>query len=132
MTQNVIVGGKSNTFSQLLGFFTSYKIQHLPIVDGDDLIGILTVNDMLRFINAKVSEGRAFNMTVLNDLFNVENVMTPNPVSVSPDDPQSMVLDILGEGKFQAVPVVEEGKLVGIITNKDIARIYNYDITHVL
>ncbi len=132
MTSNVITGGKNNSFTELLDFFTTHKIQHLPIADDNKLIGILTVNDMLRFLAAKISEGRAFNNVVLNDVFRVEDVMTPNPVCVSSSASQKDVLEILSEGKFQAVPVVDEDELVGIITNKDIARIYDYDITHIL
>jgi CBS domain-containing protein len=62
----------------------------------------------------------------------VEDVMTPEPVCVTPDTSQKKVLEILGEGKFHAVPVVEDGNVVGIITNKDIARVYQYDATHVI
>lgn len=132
MTLNVIVGGKGNNFQQFVDFFTNYKIQHLPIVDNDQLVGILSVNDMLKFIASICKSGKSFSMEDLNSEFHIEKVMTENPVTVGPDDSQRKILDILGEGKFQAVPVVEHNRVVGIITNKDIARIYQYDLTHVI
>ena len=58
--------------------------------------------------------------------------MTADPITVEPNSSQKDVLEILAEGKFQAVPVVSEGIILGIITNKDITRIYYYDATHIL
>jgi CBS domain-containing protein len=132
MTSNVIVGGKENNFKQFVDFFTIYKIQHLPIVDNDKLIGILSVNDMLKFVAAICNEGKSMSIDDLNKAFHIEKVMTPNPITVERNDSQKKVLEILGEGKFQAVPVVEDNQVIGIITNKDIARVYQYDLTHVL
>ncbi len=132
MTPNVIVGGKENNFNQIADFFTNYKIQHLPIVEKDKLVGIVSVNDLLKFVVSATKSGKTLSADELNKSFRVEKVMTQNPVTVGPNDSQGKVIEILGEGKFQAVPVVENERVIGIITNKDIARVYQYDFTHVL
>ena len=105
-------------------FFTDFNIQHLPIVENDRLIGILSINDVMKYIGKKLRAGSAFNLASLDAVFDIKEVMTANPVCVSPDDDFSKVVEILSAGKFQSVPVVEEGVIVGIITNKDVVRVY--------
>ncbi len=132
MTSTVIVASVNNTFDQVMEFFTVYKIQHLPVTDGDRLIGIISINDMLNFMSGIINEENSITHFNLNKRFKVSEVMTPDPITVEPGSSQKEVLEILAEGKFQAVPVVSEGIIQGIITNKDITRIYNYDATHIL
>lgn len=132
MTGAVIVANVNNTFDQIMEFFTTYKIQHLPVADNDRLIGIISINDMLNFMSGIIKEDVSITHYNLNKRFKVSEVMTPDPITVQPDSSQKDVLEILAEGKFQAVPVVSEGIIQGIITNKDITRIYNYDATHIL
>ena len=132
MTGAVIVANVHNTFDQVMEFFTTYKIQHLPVADDDRLIGIISINDMLNFMSGIIKEDVSITHFNLNKRFKISEVMTHDPVTVEPDSSQKDVLEILAEGKFQAVPVVKEGIILGIITNKDITRIYNYDATHVL
>lgn len=132
MTGEVIVANVTNTFDQIMEFFTTYKIQHLPVTDHDKLIGIISINDMLSFMSGVIKEDVSITHFNLNKKFKVSEVMTPNPITVQPESSQKEVLEILAEGKFQAVPVVSEGIIQGIISNKDITRIYHYDATHIL
>jgi len=54
--------------------------------------------------------------------------MTRNPTVVTVDDTLETVISILAEGKFQAVPVTKDGLLHGIVTNKDLVRIYKWQL----
>lgn len=130
MTENVVVAGLNNSFSQLMAFFTKHKIQHLPVTYDDKLLGIISINDMLNFLEGQIAAGESISEASLNEAFSLENVMTHNPVSVDPEAPLSEVLEILAEGRFQALPVVHNGLIKGIITNKDIVRVYQWDLTH--
>lgn len=132
MTGNVIVAGVNNTFDQVMEFFTRHKIQHLPVADGSRLIGIISIKDMLRFMQEQISASPEISRASLNSSFHIDKVMTANPTFVTPDTPQKDILEILADGKFQAVPVVKGNELVGIITSKDITRLYHYDATHLL
>ena len=132
MTGNVIVACVNNTFDQVMEFFTRHKIQHLPVAEGTRLIGIISIKDMLTFMQDYLAGSGDVSKAALNAAFSIEKVMTANPTTVSPDTPQKDILEILAAGKFQAVPVVKGGDLVGIITNKDITRLYHYDATHIL
>ena len=58
-------------------------------------------------------------------MLSVKELMTPNPITVNPDTPLSQVMQLMQKKEFRQVPVVEEGKLVGIITDRDIRLAVN-------
>ena len=122
MTPNVIVANTTTPFDQIIDFFDLYNIQHLPVAENDRLIGILSINDIMKYMVKKLKSGAAMNMASLLVTFDIKEVMTVNPVCVTPDSDFSEVIEILATGKFQSVPVVKEGLIVGIITNKDIVK----------
>lgn len=53
----------------------------------------------------------------------VGQAMTLNPVTVSPDTPVNKLADLMVEKKFHTIPVVQNGKLVGVVGKKDILRL---------
>lgn len=132
MTGKVIVATVHNTFEQVMEFFTHHKIQHLPITRDNHLIGIISIKDMLRYIDTAIADGSPVSKESLSAGFHIDQVMTPNPIAVQRTASQKDVLEILSSGKFQAVPVLDGNEVVGIITNKDITRLYHYDATHLL
>lgn len=124
MTEQLIVANVNSKFSQFMNFFNTWGIQHMPITLGTSLVGILSVNDMVSFLYRHLSEGNPVDMAALDSHFHVHSVMTKDPVTLSPDDSIEKAYSILAEGKFQSLPVVSNDKLVGIVTNKDLVRIY--------
>lgn len=132
MTGQVIVAGESNTYTQVMEFFNKHKIQHLPVARDGKLIGIISNKDMLQYIHNALQNGASISEESLTAGFSIDQVMTHNPVAVQKNAPQTEVLEILSSGKFQAVPVLEGNVIVGIISNKDITRLYHYDSTHIL
>jgi len=80
------------------------------VVDGTRLVGIFTERDgMFRVLAAK----RDPNATRLS------TVMTRNPKTVSPDKPFGYALFMMHEGGFRHVPVVENGRPIGIVSARD-------------
>jgi acetoin utilization protein AcuB len=55
----------------------------------------------------------------------VADVMTPDPVSVAPEDSLRLARDRMAEGNFRRLPVVQSGRLVGIVTSRDLRRATN-------
>ncbi|NWG04263.1 MAG: CBS domain-containing protein [Syntrophaceae bacterium] len=99
------------------------KIRRLPVVDKSKLVGIVTLHDLLE---AAPSPAISLNIHELNFLLaklTVEEVMTRNPVTLSPDTPFEDALRIGQEKRIGSFPVVENGKLVGISTESDIVRV---------
>ncbi len=98
------------------------KFRRLPVLDGEALAGIVTaenLNSILQYYAGrfdKARQKRDFSK------IKVENVMTPSPFTVRPDTPVAEAAQLMRERKIGGLPVVEKGRLVGIITESDIFR----------
>ena len=102
---------------------TGYR--HLPVVANDMLVGIITERDLRLAVNSPVVEEQAeLTREAVLDGIRVDDCMTPDPQCVSPDTPLHEVADILSLNKFGAMPVVDDGKLVGMISSIDFLKHY--------
>ena len=102
---------------------TGYR--HLPVVANDMLVGIITERDLRLAVNSPVVEEQAeLTREAVLDRIRVDDCMTPDPQCVSSDTPLHEVADILSLNKFGAMPVVDEGKLVGMISYIDFLKHY--------
>jgi acetoin utilization protein AcuB len=99
--------------------------RHLPVVRNDQLAGIITDRDVRLAVNSPVVNGDAelIRESVLDEL-RVDSCMTPDPQCVSADTPAHEVAELLSLNKFGAMPVVDEGKLVGMISYVDFLEHY--------
>jgi len=88
----------------------------------NELVGIVSVNDVLHFLYKMLKEGKAVNENVLSLSFTASDIMTKDPVFISSYHTIEDALNLLSEGKFQSVPVVDEGRIVGIVTTKDLVK----------
>ena len=118
MTRNLAVAGLSNNLAQVLEFYGTYKLQHLPVVVGEKLVGIISVNDVIDFIAANAGG----NFEDLNAKFSMEKEMTQNPETLNSSATIQDAINLMKSKKFQAVPIEENGRLVGIVTNNDVIK----------
>lgn len=89
------------------------NIRHLPVLKNEKLIGIVTDRD-LRLATSKLAQ-KPFDPEET-----VENIMS-HPVSTThPSDPVEIATQLMRELKIGSLPVLEESKLVGIVTNADL------------
>lgn len=83
----------------------------LPVCDGEKLVGILTDRDIvLRYVAA--GEGVRL----------VESIMTRNPYTVGPDEPIERAEALMTQHRVRRIPVCEEGRLLGMLSQADLAR----------
>lgn len=98
------------------------NIRRLPIVDKGKLVGIVTQHDLLE---ASPSPATSLSIHELNYLLakmKVKEVMKKNPITLTPDTPFEEALRIGQDKKIGSFPVMDKGKLVGIITESDTVR----------
>ena len=99
--------------------------RHLPVVADGKLIGIITDRDLRLAVNSPVVQERGdLNRETVLDEVQVGQCMTPDPQCVSSDTPAHEVADLLSLNKFGAMPVVDEGRLVGMISYIDFLKHY--------
>jgi acetoin utilization protein AcuB len=99
--------------------------RHLPVVDDGRLVGIITDRDVRLAVNSPVVEEDAHltRQDVLEGI-KVYDCMTPDPQCATSDMPASEAADLLSLNKFGAMPVVDDGKLVGMISTIDFLKHY--------
>jgi CBS domain-containing membrane protein len=97
------------------------RIRHLPVVDDDGqlLIGIVSQRDLFRDALAQaLGYGRHAQQQLL-DTLSVKEVMTSDVLTTGPDTSLSEAAKVMTERKIGCLPVVENGRLVGILTEGD-------------
>ena len=88
----------------------THKVGAIVVVDGERLAGIFTERDALFRV---VAEGRDPQTTPVGD------VMTANPTTIDADKPFARALELMHAGKFRHVPVVDNGRPIGIVSSRD-------------
>lgn len=119
MKTGVISVHKYTTIYDAVRLLVDNKITGLPVVDDDDVVvGIITEKDVLRLVSD------LHLLDLLHDLkesdAKVEDFMTKKIVSFGPDTDMIEVCDCLRSNSFRRVPIVEDGKCIGIVSRKDI------------
>lgn len=118
MTRKVIAMSPKDTVRDANRVLQENRIHHLPVVEGGELVGIVSDTDLRKWVlrEEKINEGG----TVYRRTGLIEEIMTRDMITMSPEDTIEDALLILHERRFGALPVVEGRKLVGIITKADI------------
>jgi acetoin utilization protein AcuB len=99
--------------------------RHLPVVDDGNLVGIITDRDVRLAVNSPiVSDDADISREAVLDDIRVYECMTSDPKCVSIDTPAREVADLLSLNKFGAMPVLDDEKLVGIISYIDFLKHY--------
>jgi CBS domain-containing protein len=121
MSTNLITVNLTNNLVDAERLFNENSIRHIPVVSGDDIIGILSLTDLLRvsFVDTYGSEEGNVDTAVYN-MLSIEQVMVKNLVSVTSAQTIKEVAEVLAKNEFHALPVVDNGKLVGIVTTTDL------------
>jgi len=98
-----------------------HRIRHVPVVDKGHLVGIVSDRDLRQAMpsRAHLAEGSvAYGKALMEKP--IENVMTRKPISVSPEASLDEATEIICREKIGALPVEDNGKLMGIISAEDL------------
>jgi acetoin utilization protein AcuB len=111
MTPNPVIIGPQAMLATALEYMTVGHFRRLPVIQEGTLVGMLTDRDIRRHAG---SEERT----------KVQAAMTESPLTVPPDMPIEEATKLLLRDQISGLPVVEDGKLVGIITASDILNAF--------
>jgi acetoin utilization protein AcuB len=102
-------------------------VRHLLVMKKDRLVGIISDRDLKRAMDPEKTQKKMMNLGGLFFLLEpvlVSEIMTPNPVAIPPDTSVHQAAFIMVERRFGALPVVEDGETLGIVTETDLLRCF--------
>ena len=121
MTEPVFSVTPSTTISVAHQTMKQKAVRRLPVVDGEQLVGMVTIGDVRE---ASPSDATTLSIWELNYLWaqiTVEKIMTRDLITVKPETPILDAAELMLEHKVSGLPVLDNGsRLVGIITESDI------------
>lgn len=119
MTVDPTVVTPDSSLRHVIGLMKQEGCRQLPVVENGKLVGIITDRDVRLIVNSPVvHHERKEDEKLLNEV-TAESCMTPNPITITPDTPAYRAAEMLSIYKFGALPVVEGGVLIGIVTVTD-------------
>jgi CBS domain-containing membrane protein len=121
MTKDIIALNRDDDLETAEMLFKRHKIRHIPVVVEEVVIGMLSYTDLLRISFADaVDEDEDEVDTLVYNMFTIEQVMAKNVITVPSTANIKEVAEVLAKREFHALPVVDEGRLVGIVTTTDL------------
>jgi acetoin utilization protein AcuB len=119
MTTNVFTIPSNTSLAEARRVMEAHHLRRLPVVDRGILVGIVTRDQLDRVGPSQVSSFNIHDLTRLLNKVTVKDVMTKNPITVSPDTTVEEGVTLAQEKKIGALLVVDNGRLVGIATTND-------------
>ena len=123
MSASPVSIGQNEPVSAARKLLDEKGIHHLPVTDGDQLVGILTSNDFLRVSFGEFGNQDARSLdAILDHTYKLADLMNAEPVTIGSNDTVRDAATILANQNFHSVPVVDGAKLVGIVTSSDLIQ----------
>lgn len=91
---------------------------HIPVVENDKLVGIVSLVDFMYNISGAGLSDQNKVYTTLK----VRDIMSANPFTLTADAPLKEVATVLSQGRYRAVPILENEKIVGIVSTADVIK----------
>ena len=122
MTPDPITVKLETSLPEVHQIMVSEEIRRLPVVDDDGrLIGIVTLGDVRGAQPSPATSLSIWEMNYLLSSLDVQKIMTPDPITVHPEQTIGEAARIMLENRISGLPVTRtDGRLVGIITESDI------------
>lgn len=109
MVKKIISINRDCTVVEALSIMKKYSIRHLPVVDGQRLVGLITESDLREVMLP----------SLVRDI-PVDQIMIEDPITIGPNDLLEEAARIIYRNKIGGLPVVDRGRLIGILTTPDI------------
>ena len=131
MTSNLIVVNSIETVNNIDKLFADKNIHHVPVVsDDNNFLGLISKVDveMIKHwgTNFGLAEAEKQNKGILNSML-AKDIMKKGIVSVRKDNTLGYCADLFNNNNFHSLPVIEDDKIVGIVTTYDMIN-FAYDM----
>ena len=130
MTKKVFIVSPEDGVSDALKIMKEKEIKHLPVVKGGRLRGIISDRDIKEFSPSRATTLDVYELHYLLAKTEVREIMKNRVLTTTPDTPVEEAAAVMFDQRVGCLPVLAQGKLVGIISDRDIFRVL-VDVTGV-
>ena len=123
MSTNVVTVSEDTSIHDAKKIMDAHKIRRLPVMRKDKLVGLVTKHTLLEASPSPATSLSIHELHYLLAKMTVKEIMVKNPYTISPDMPAEEALQVGQEKGYGAFPVMEDGRLVGMVTESDIVRL---------
>jgi len=130
MSKNVVSITSQMSYTEACRLFTSLGVHHLPVVDQNkNLIGIFSTTDALFAVSNKLIQHEVKSEEDINKILKIEELMTGDNIhTLDVEDNVDKAIYMFQEHNIHSIPVLDEGKLEGIITSTDMMAAFRDSI----
>ncbi|MDZ7852116.1 MAG: CBS domain-containing protein [Halomonas sp.] len=134
MTTNVITVTSDTEVSEIASLLVEHGISAVPVIDADDkVLGIVSEGDLMRRVENDSDQHKSWWLKLFGGGSNAvdyvkshgrkaSEIMTPTPLTINEDEPLHRIASLLEKRRIKRVPVVRDGKLVGIVSRSNVLR----------
>lgn len=128
MTRKVITIAPDDSVSDAVKLMKEKKIKHIPVLRDDKLKGIISDRDIREFSPSKATSLDIYELHYLLATTKVKEMMKTKVITITAESPVEEAAMLMLDNNIGSLPVVEGGRLVGIISDRDIFKVL-VDIT---
>ncbi|NOQ95009.1 MAG: CBS domain-containing protein [Desulfobacterales bacterium] len=122
MSTNVVTVTEDTLVDDAKKIMDAHRIRRLPVMKKDKLVGLVTKHMLLEAAPSPATSLNIWELHYLLSKMTVNKTMVKNPFTIFPDMPVEEALQLGQEKGYGGFPVVEDGRLVGVVTESDIVR----------
>lgn len=124
MTTTLVTVGPDTSIFDAKKAMAEQRIRHLLVRDESGLLGIVTDRDIRLNLPSPATSLSVWELNHLLAKLTARDVMTKNPITVSPDQAARDAASVMVARKIGALPVTAQGRLVGIVTETDVVKAF--------
>lgn len=123
MTRNVVTVEMDDRLSTVKALFDGAHIHHLLVVEGGELVGVISDRDLYRAISPNIDKARCTSLDLATLDRCVHAIMTRHPFTLEAGSAVSAAIALFDQHPISCIPIVESGKRIkGIVSWRDIIR----------
>jgi acetoin utilization protein AcuB len=116
--------GPKDSLQKVIGLLRRRDIRSVPVIENDRLIGIVTDRDVRQVAPAYPLFRDEAEIRRYTENLTVTAAMTADPMTIAPDEPLVEAAKVLETYRISSMPVVDDGRLVGMLTVTDVLRVF--------